>query len=248
MKTIDFSYFIERYNAGEMSDTEKEWFLKELEGNIELRNEVDLRKRTDEVLRKQDVLSLRNKLSQIEQNRKEVTKQVSSPGRSFIRYAAVLAALVVIGSITLLTRKNMSNDEILNRYYKVYEPPTTQRSAQSAPDADFTLALELYNTHDYGKAAILFNKVLENKPNDMQVVLLQGVANFEEKNYPEAKQSFSKVIDNRDNLYVDQAQWYLALCYLQTNDTEKAKKLFKMISNENGIYRNDAIKIFKGIK
>jgi len=248
MKTIDFSYFIERYNAGEMSDTEKEWFLKELEGNIELRNEVDLRKRTDEVLRKQDVLSLRNKLSQIEQNRKEVTKQVSSPGRSFIRYAAVLAALVVIGSITLLTRKNMSNDEILNRYYKVYEPPTTQRSAQSAPDADFTLALELYNTHDYSNAAILFNKVLENKPNDMQVVLLKGVANFEEKNYPEAKQSFSKVIDNRDNLYVDQAQWYLALCYLQTNDTEKAKKLFKMISNENGIYRNDAIKIFKGIK
>jgi tetratricopeptide (TPR) repeat protein len=248
MKTIDFSYFIERYNAGEMSDTEKEWFLKELEGNIELRNEVDLRKRTDEVLRKQDVLSLRNKLSQIEQNRKEVTKQVSSPGRSFIRYAAVIAALVLIGSITMLTRKNMSNDEILNRYYKVYEPPTSQRSAQSVPDADFTLALELYNTHDYGKAAILFNKVLENKPNDMQVVLLRGVSNFEEKNYPEAKQSFDKVIENRDNLYVDQAQWYLALCYLQTNETEKAKKLFKLIGAVNGIYRDDAIKIYKGLK
>ena len=247
MKTIDFSYFIERYNAGEMSDTEKEWFLKELEGNIELRNEVDLRKRTDEVLRKQDVLSLRNKLSQIEQNRKEVTKQVSSPGRSFIRYAAVLAALVVIGSITLLTRKNMSNDEILNRYYKVYEPPTTQRSAQSAPDADFTLALELYNTHDYGKAAILFNKVLENKPNDMQVILLQGVSNFEEKNYPEAKQSFNKVIENRDNLYIDQAQWYLALCYLQTNETEKAKQLFTLIGQESGIYQNDARKIVRGL-
>jgi tetratricopeptide (TPR) repeat protein len=248
MKTIDFSYFIERYNAGEMSDTEKEWFLKELEGNIELRNEVDLRKRTDEVLLKQDVLSLRNKLSQIEQKRKEVTKQVSSPGRSFIRYAAVFAALVLIGSITILTRKSMSNDEILNRYYKIYEPPTSQRSAQSAPDADFTLALELYNTHDYGKAAILFNKVLENKPNDMQVVLLRGVSKFEEKNYPEAKQSFDKVIENRDNLYVDQAQWYLALCYLQTNETEKAKKLFKLIGAVNGIYRDDAIKIYKGLK
>ena len=32
MKTIDFSYFIERYNAGEMSDAEKEWFQKELKG------------------------------------------------------------------------------------------------------------------------------------------------------------------------------------------------------------------------
>jgi tetratricopeptide (TPR) repeat protein len=248
MKTIDFSYFIERYISGEMSDTEKQWFLRELEGNIKLRDEVDLRKRTDEVLKRKDIISLRNKLSQIEQNRKEVTKQVSGPGKAYIRYAAVIAALVLIGSITMLTRKNMSNDEVFKRYYKVYEPPTSERSAQTAPDADFTLALELYNTHDYGKAAILFNKVLENKPNNMQVVLLQGVANFEEKKYPEAKLSFNKVIDNRDNLYVDQAQWYLALCYLQTNETERAKELFKIIGSENGTYRHDANKIFKGLK
>jgi tetratricopeptide (TPR) repeat protein len=249
MKTIDFSYFIERYNAGEMSDTEKQWFLKELEGNEKLRTEVELRRRTDEILKNQDVMSLRNKLSQIEKKRKEVAEPVSSSGKKvYIRYAAVIAALVLLGAITLLPRKNLSNEGIINKYYKVYEPPTSQRSAQSATDKDFTLALEYYNIHDYDKAAILFNKVLENKPNDMQSVLLKGVANYEEKKYPEAKQSFGKVIDNKDNLFVDQAQWYLALCYLQTNETEKAKKLFKMIGDENGIYRNDANKIFKGLK
>ena len=249
MKTIDFSYFIERYNAGEMSDTEKQWFLKELEGNDNLRKEVELRKRTDKILINHDVISLRNKLSQIEMKRKEIAKPVSNSGKNtYIRYAAVLAALVLIGTITLLPRKNPGNEELINKYYKVYEPPTSQRSAQSATDADFTLALEFYNTHDYDKAAIFFNKVLENKPNDMQTVLLKGVANFEEKKYPEAKLSFGKVIDNKDNLYVDQAQWYLALCYLQTNETEKAKMLFKMIANEKGIYRNDANKIFKGLK
>jgi tetratricopeptide (TPR) repeat protein len=249
MKTIDFSYFIERYNAGEMSDTEKQWFLKELEGNEKLRTEVELRKRTDEILKNQDVMSLRNKLSQIEKTRKEVAEPVSGSGKKvFIRYAAVIAALVLLGTITMFPRKNLSNEGIINKYYKVYEPPTGQRSAQSETDKDFTLALEYYNTHDYDKAAILFNKVLENKPNDMQTVLLKGVANFEEKKYPEAKQSFGKVIDNKDNLFVDQAQWYLALCYLQTNETEKAKKLFKMIGDDNGIYRKDAIKIFKGLK
>ena len=36
MKTIDFSYFIERYNAGEMNDDEKQWFRKELEGNLQI--------------------------------------------------------------------------------------------------------------------------------------------------------------------------------------------------------------------
>jgi hypothetical protein len=90
--------------------------------------------------------------------------------------------------------------------------------------------------------------VLENKPNDMQTVLLKGVANFEEKKYPEAKQSFGKVIDDKNNLYIDQAQWYLALCYLNTNETDKAKQLFKLIGKEDGIYKNDAKKIIRGLR
>ena len=249
MKTIDFSYFIERYNAGEMSESEKQWFLKELEGNEKLRNEVNLRKRTDEILKNQNVMSLRNKLSEIENRRKEVKNPVKDSKKTvFIRYAAVFAGLILIGSIAMFSGKNLNSEKIMKHYYKIYEPPTSQRSAESGTNADFTLALEFYNTHDYEKAAVLFNKVLENKPNDMQTVLLKGVANFEEKKYPEAKQSFVKVIDNKDNLYIDQAQWYLALCYLNTYETEKAKQLFKIIVNVDGIYKSDAKKIIRGLK
>ncbi len=82
----------------------------------------------------------------------------------------------------------------------------------------------------------------------MQTALLKGVSNFEEKKYPEAKQSFGKVIDDKNNLYIDQAQWYLALCYLNTNETDKAKQLFRIIGNEGGIYKKDAKKIIRGLK
>jgi tetratricopeptide (TPR) repeat protein len=249
MKTNDFSYFIERFNAGEMNEAEKQWFLKEIEGNESLSNEISLRKRTDEILKNQKVMSLRNKLSEIERQRNKVMKPVKdSKKTTYVRYAAVFAGLILIGSITLFSGKTLNSEKIMKRYYKVYEPPTNQRSAQSGTDADFTQALEFYNTHEYDKAAILFNKVLENKPNDMQTILLRGVANFEVKRYPEAKQSFVKVIDNKDNMYIDQAQWYLALCYLNTNDTEKAKQLFEIIGKEDGIYRNDAKKIIRGLK
>jgi tetratricopeptide (TPR) repeat protein len=249
MKTIDFSYFIERYNAGEMSDAEKQWFLKELDGNEKLRNEVNLRKRTDKILKNQNVMSLRSKLSEIEKTRSEAIKPAKNSKKStFIKYAAVLAGLALIGSITLFSGKHLSNDEILKRYYKAYEPPTSQRSANTETDADFTLALEYYNTRDYEKAAVLFNKVLEKKPNDMQTVLLKGVSNFEEQKYPEAKQSFNQVIDNKDNLYIDQAQWFLSLCYLNTNENEKAIQLLKIIVKENGNYKNEANKIIRGLK
>ena len=249
MKTIDYGYFIERYNAGEMNETEEQWFMKELEGNEKLMNEVRLRKQTDEILKKQNVLLLRKKLSEIENQRNKQTKPAKTSRKPvFARYAAVIAAFILIGSIALFSGKNLTSDKIMKQYYKVYEPPTNQRSAVSAGDVDFTRAMEFYNNHDYEKAEVLFSRVLENKPTDMQSLLLKGVANFEEKKYPEAKKSFGSVIDDKNNLYVDHAMWYLALCYLNTNETEKAKQLFSIISKEGGIYKNDAKKIIRGLK
>jgi len=249
MKTIDFSNYIERYNADEMSEAEKQWFLKELEGNEELRNEVALRKKTDDILKKQNVMALRTKLAEIERQRSLVKTPSRSLSKSpYMKYAAVLVGFIVIGSLLFLPARHINGDELVNKYYKAYEPPTVQRSARSTTDADFSLAIEYYKTHDYNNAAKLFNKVLETKPNDMQTVLLNGVSNYEEKKYPEAKQSFGKVLDNKNNLYVDQARWYLALCYVKTNETARAKELFRAISKETGYYQNDAKRIMKELK
>jgi hypothetical protein len=248
MKTIDFSYFIERYNSGEMSEEEKKWFLKELDGNNELRQEVDLRKRTDEVLKKQNIISLRNKLSEIENRRKNQVpvKNMFRPG--YLKYAAVIAVFVLIGSITMFSGRNLSGEEIINRYYKVYEPPTNQRSALSGTDRDYRLALDFYNSHDYKNAAILFNKVVLSNPKDMQSTLLNGMSDFENSKYPEAKRSFGKVIDNNNNLYIDQAEWYLAFCYLRTNENIKAINQFEAIKKEDGIYKDDAKRILRKLK
>lgn len=248
METIDFNYFIERYNAGEMSETEKKWFLKEIEGNEKLRNEVELRKKTDEILRNQNVMTLKSKLSVIENKRKAtVNTRKISKSRPYISYAAVAGGVLIIGSLIFLPGRNLSTEKIMQEYYSPYEPPTTQRAALNGTAGDFTLALEFYNTKEYNKAAALFSKVLEHKPGDMQVELLNGVSNFEEKRYPEAKQSFGKVIDDKNNLFVDQAQWYLALCYLNTNEKEKAKQLLAVIKNEEGIYKKEARKILRGL-
>ncbi len=202
MKTIDFSHFIERYLAGEMSEDERGWFEKELEGNRNLRSEVDLRKKTDLVLKDQNLISLRNRLSEIEKKRQAAgitVRQTRKPAH--IRYAAIITALVVIGSVMLFTGKNTGSDEVISRFYRTYEPPASQRSGQSAENADFTLALEFYNTNDYANAALFFSKVVESNPKDMQSVLLNGVSNFEDQKYPEAKLSFTTVIDDNNNLF-----------------------------------------------
>jgi len=248
MKTIDFSYFIERYNANEMSDAERQWFEKEIDGNEKLRDEISLRKRTDEVLLDQNIISLRNKLFEIERRREGNKHVINTKRPVYLKYAAIIAGLAIIGNIYLFSGKNLSSDEIMDRYYNSYEPPTTERSSQPITNDDFTLAMEFYKTHDYKNAAIYFSKVVESDSKNMYSVLLNGISNFENKKYPEAKQSFGRVIDNHDNLYLDQAQWYLALCYVKTDEKEKAVKLLEIIKKEGGVYKDVAKKIIRKLK
>jgi tetratricopeptide (TPR) repeat protein len=249
MKTIDFSHFIERYLAGEMGEEEKGWFEKELEGNTKLSAEVELRRKTDLILKQQDIMNLRNKLSSIEKQRKEVKIPAATASRAgYIKYAAVLTALIVIGSIFIFKDRHMANDELVSKYYRGYEPPAVQRSATTTLNANFTLALEFYNTDDFANAARFFSKVIESDPKDMQSVLLYGVSNFEDKKYPEAKKSFVSVIDDNNNLFIETAQWYLAMCYIKTDENEKARGQLQLIANEGGLYAKNARKIMKSLK
>jgi TolA-binding protein len=249
MKTIDFSHFIERYITGEMGHDEKQWFEKELEGNRSLRAEVDLRKQTDLVLKSQDVMSLRNKLSAIEKKRKEADVAPRSTSKpTYIKSAALITAILVIGSMILLTGRKTGSEDLISNYYKTYEPPTVQRSAQVAENPDFTIALEFYNTNDFANAALFFSKVVDNNPRDMQSILLSGVSNFEQQKYPEAKRSFVSVIDDNNNLFIETAKWYLALCYIRTGDKEKASGLLRTLASASKTYGKDARKMLKNLK
>jgi TolA-binding protein len=248
MKTIDFSYFIERYIAREMSDAERIWFEKELEDSENLRKEVNLRKQTDEVLHNKDIISLRNKLSNIEKLRVVPVPEKRIRKSVYLKSAVVVAIIVLTGSLAIFPGRNLNNDEILSRYYKEYKPASPQRSLEIKTDDNFTQAKEYYESHDYKNAALYFSKVVESNPKDMSATLLNGISNYEDKKYREAKQSFGIVINDNKNLFVDQAQWYLALCYLQTDENDKAIKLLETIRNEGGYYSKDAKKIIRKIK
>lgn len=250
MKTIDFSYFIERYNAGEMNEAEKTWFLKELESNETLRNEVDLRKRTDMVLKNHDVIKLRNKLSEIERIR-AAQKPVKNAGKRItFRYAAIITGIILAGSITLyyFNGTSMTSDEILNRFYKSYEVTSPSRSQQAILNSDYSTAVEYYNIHDYRNAALYFSKILENDNKYMESTFLNGVSNFEVRNYPDAGKSFAKVINNNDNLFIEDAQWYLALCYLKTDESAKAKEMLTEIKDSYSIHSRNAKTILRKMK
>jgi TolA-binding protein len=248
MKTEDFSYFIERYIAGEMSDIEKTWFEKELDGNIKLTDELKLRQNTDEILKKQNHISLRNKLSAIDKARQEKTTRIRPQRKVYYGIAATLGVLAIMGSVLFTGSRNLTSKEIIERYSTEYEPVSGQRSAGIEMNELFVQGLECFQNHDYKNAALYFSKVVENEPRDMYATLLNGISNFEESRFSDAKKSFGTVIDDNKNLYIDQAQWYLALCYLQTGENEKARYMLQVIIDENGSFASQSKKILRKIK
>ncbi|MDP4224402.1 MAG: tetratricopeptide repeat protein [Bacteroidota bacterium] len=248
MKTIDFSYFIERYNAGEMDESEKLWFQKEMDGNPELKAETELRRKTDEALKKRDIINLREKLVLIE-NQAKTGKPPRGPWREFIRYAAAFAGVAVLaGGLLLIPKHRLSNDEIIDKFYSPYDAPAPSRAGTIVSNADYNLALEYYKVKDYRSAAVYFSKVIKDEPRNMNSWLMNGISNFEVSNYPEAKSSFETVIEDDNNLYIDHAQWYLGLCYIKTGELEKARQQMTVIGNSENVHRKEARKILKGIK
>ena len=163
----------ERYNAGEMNEAEKLWFRKELEGNPKLREEVDIRKKTEMVLKNQKVIQLRNKLSEIELQRASRVNVKNNRKNEQLKYAAIFAGLILAGSLLIYNSNKLSNQEILDRYDASYEVTTASRSQQAINNADYTMALEYFNIHDYDNAAHYFSKVLESDPKFIESTMLK---------------------------------------------------------------------------
>jgi TolA-binding protein len=247
IKTIDFSYFIERYIAGEMDPSEKKWFETELDGNASLQRELALRKKADATLVRLDIIDLRNKLAAIEKQRKEKVVAASTGKTPRFRFAAAVTALVLVGSLYLVTTGHQSNDTIYKNNFEVYQYSNISRSGDSKI-SDFETALKMYNNNDFAGAASHFREYLRSKPEVMEATLLYGVAEMKNNNYPSAKSSFRSIIDNSDNLYIDKAQWFLALCYIKTNENNEAVSQLETIINSKSIYQDKARKLVKKLR
>jgi len=241
MKTIDYSYFIERYIAGEMDQTEKFWFEKELTGNELLQKELLLRKKTDAILERQDIISLRNKLVTLEIARKDEMIKNGKLSMPRFRFAAIFAGLIILGSITFLSFRTESTSEIYKKYYQVYDNPGPSRSSETT----YNEAIDYFKQKEFSKALEGFKAYLKNKPESSQIEFLSGVSFMEIKNFPDAESAFHKVVDRKINSYTIDAKWYLAMCYIATEDKVRAKVQLHEIIKSESIYRNRARQILR---
>ena len=248
MKTKNVNNAIEDWLGGRTDRAGSEWLADEMRKDPELAREVNLRRKTDEIIADRQVMELRSKLNAI--GRK---KRAAIPLRGILvrsaRYAAAVALLAIISTAIYLELKpDVSPEELYASYYAIYESPGAVRSATSEGNVLMENAIASYAAKEYDKAITYLEQIINSDRNDMESLFMHGMANMEVKNYPVASGSFTRVIEHNDNLYIEDAEWYLGLCYMMTGNREKALNQFTSIAASASRYSKQAARLSRKLK
>jgi len=231
-------HILQKYLDNELSEKELARFEQRLNASPELLVDLDLYKEVDEAIADTEVLDFRAQLTDLreETRRTETGKRVFRFTRPW-HYAAsaALALLVAIGLATVLGRP-LSNNDLFTKYMKPYELVLTNRSVDNEN-----------TTYLMGKAQE--HEMLELNSNMMEADFYMGMSHMEIEQHKEASESFTRVIEHDDNLYIQKAEWFLAGCLLAMEETDHARrKLASIASTSSHYYRDDAAKILKRMK
>lgn len=243
---------IEGYIYNELSDDEMASFEAELTANKGLAEEIELVRNVDRAIAENDVMNLRNNLQDIAGSIAAEKQTQQSVFNRFIArkviISSVAASLILLLGITGLLTRQASEDKLYQKFYAAYQTTGINRSAESVTTPNMVVALQKFDNKDYKNAIELFQKVIEQNPNDPAASFYAGAALQEIGKYPNAINRYMAVIENKDNMFFEQAQWYIGLCYLQTNETKKAYKHFKKIAENQGFYQDKAQAIIRKMK
>lgn len=248
MKTINVNNTIENFLAGSAGKAESEWLKAEMNNDSKLAREVHLRRRTDEILADREIIDLRAKLNVIAM-KKRSSGTIRRTALKTARYAAAILLVAVVSTALYLTiMPATSADELYSANYARYETPGAARAVVSSGNTLMENAIASYSAREYDKAIGFLEQVIVSEKDNMESVFMHGMANMEVSNYPLASGSFTKVIEHNDNLFLEDAAWYLGLCYMMTDNNDKAVKQFEAIAASKSRYGKQAARLARKLR
>jgi tetratricopeptide (TPR) repeat protein len=156
--------------------------------------------------------------------------------------AASFALILVVGGLWyILSDKPYSTERLVSKYYKPAHPILQVRSVEINSDDALKEAFSFYQQNDFVNALKYFTSL----DNQITAKFYSGVCYIELEQYERAITSFEFVINDKDNLFVEQAEWYLGLIYLMNNQKALAIDQFKKISGSESYYSSQAQEILK---
>ena len=248
MNTKNVNNSIENYLSGLSDKTEEKWLSEEIKRDPALAREVRLRRRTDEILGDREILTLRNKLGVIEM-KKRSAGHMRKTALKTVKYAATIAFVAILSTaMYFVITPGSSPDKLYSASYERYESPGAARSVVNSGNTLMENAIASYSAREYDKAIGFLELIINSEKDNMESVFMHGMANMEVHNYPVASGSFTRVMEHNDNLYLEDAAWYLGLCYMMTDNQEKATRQFETIAASKSRYSKKAARLARKLR
>ncbi|MBI9056640.1 MAG: hypothetical protein JEZ01_02590 [Labilibaculum sp.] len=241
---------IEDFLDGDLNQEQLKEFEQNLLDDSDLQMELDLHQEIDEAIMETDIMDLRSKLEAIETPTNPSKKRKLKFLTKWNIAAASLALLIGLGSLMYIfnDKSSYSNDQIFSNYYKPYNVVVNTRSADATVDNILMSAVNSYESKDYRTALTLFKQILDKDSTNITSNFYSGISNIEINEYSKANKNFTRVIKHKNNLFIEQSEWYLGFCYLMTNEKDKALKQFHVIAQGNSFYKTKALEIINRLE
>jgi len=233
---------IEQYLRGELDEDDLWEFKKALETDPQLANDLQAYSELKRMMSQTKKIDMMEKLQKIHESEQKKGKFFGLPVYSAV--AAALLLLATVGGGILFMQSGNQQQKLFDKYYTSESGAFGLRSGNSTIDQPVMQGLQFYELGDYTAAVNMFNLSTEN----LMAKLYRGLSYIELAKYDQAIIDFQAIIDHNDNLFVDQAHWYLALSYLKTKQSEEAVEQLNTISSGRSIYKTKAQKILKELE
>jgi hypothetical protein len=106
-------------------------------------------------------------------------------------------------------------------------------------------AMLFYKKANYNECINSLNTLAHYNKEDINCKFYYGLCYFNKKNYEKALPYFDECIFNLNNTFLQEAQFYTALCLIETNKNEEAKTILKQIVEDGEFYSQKAYTLLK---
>lgn len=215
---------IENYLAGGKIPDEENWLLR-------FGDEIKLHKGLQEAIADADLRLFEERIKEGEAI--YFAKQSRKKRRLFLGGLSLAAALAFLFAINMLLPGRPSGAELYGEYFTPYQAPSVFRSEKlSGLDEDLMLGLAAYKRGSYGPAIGHFSDFLTQHPDIEVAYLLRGVCYLNLDSTDRAQQDFEVLRKDGESLFVEQANWYLALSLVREERWEEARELLEKLSQK----------------
>jgi tetratricopeptide (TPR) repeat protein len=237
---------LEMYLSNGLPRKETDTFREHLHKDSDLRKELKVRRDIEDALKETDFNMFQDTIEQIVRSEEVINtpsgfSRLRTSSFRWLAAAASVAVLIIGANVAFLfNEQSYEPQELYSMYYKPYDSYVSVRSGNIDTDDIFIQALMKYEKQEFDETIALLNRIIEVDNMNIASMFYLGVSFIETGRYADAYNSFTKIVDHNDNLFIEQAEWYLGLTFLRSNEQEKARKQFETIAESQSFYNEKA--------